>query len=299
MYNNQLLKGVFLVGLGASSYGMLATFVRLAYNEGYTTAEVTTSQFVLGILGMLFLVFLQRKKNQHGRYMASAKDKLLLMTAGTSLGLTSVFYYLSVLFLPVSIAIVLLMQTVWMGVVIEIFFFKKYPDVKKIMAVLMVLIGTLMATNALASNFELDWRGIALGLLSATSFTTTMFTANHIAVHVSAAKRSLFMLLGGAVVVFTFAFFTLSEPFQWTIFYKWGILLALFGTIIPPILMNKGFPITGISIGSIVSALELPVSVSMAFLLLHEKVTLIQWQGIILILVAIILMNTSFSKSKQ
>lgn len=298
MSNNQFLKGVFLVGLGASSYGMLATFVRLAYNEGYTTAEVTSSQFILGILGMLFIVLIQRKKNQNVRFKATAKDKIQLMAAGTSLGLTSVFYYLSVLFLPVSIAIVLLMQTVWMGVVVEILFFNKWPDFKKIIAVVLVLIGTILATNALASNFTLDWRGIALGLLSAASFTTTMFTANHIAIHVSAAKRSLFMLLGGAVIVFSFALFSLSGPYQWSIFAKWGLLLALFGTIIPPILMNKGFPITGIGIGSIVSAIELPVSVTMAFLLLNEKVTLLQWIGIVLILLAIVLMNTSFSKKK-
>ena len=55
MQQNNVLKGVILVGLGASFYGMLATFVKLAYKEGYTTAEVTTPQFVLGILGMLLL----------------------------------------------------------------------------------------------------------------------------------------------------------------------------------------------------------------------------------------------------
>jgi hypothetical protein len=37
------------------------------------------------------------------------------MLAGTSLGMTSVFYYLTVKYIPVSIGIVLLMQTVWMG----------------------------------------------------------------------------------------------------------------------------------------------------------------------------------------
>ena len=61
MQQNNVLKGVILVGLGASFYGMLATFVKLAYKEGYTTAEVTTSQFVLGILGMLLLSLYQAK----------------------------------------------------------------------------------------------------------------------------------------------------------------------------------------------------------------------------------------------
>ncbi|MGL4384200.1 MAG: EamA family transporter, partial [Flavobacterium sp.] len=36
MTKNQVLKGVFLVGLGATSYGMLATFVKMAYDEGYS-----------------------------------------------------------------------------------------------------------------------------------------------------------------------------------------------------------------------------------------------------------------------
>lgn len=52
MGKNNILKGVFLVGLGATSYGMLATFVKMAYNEGFSTAEITVSQFVLGILGI-------------------------------------------------------------------------------------------------------------------------------------------------------------------------------------------------------------------------------------------------------
>ena len=55
MSQNNTLKGVLLVGLGATSYGMLATFVKLAYSENYTTAEVTASQFVFGILGMFFI----------------------------------------------------------------------------------------------------------------------------------------------------------------------------------------------------------------------------------------------------
>lgn len=38
---------------------MLATFVKLAYNDGYTTAEVTTSQFMWGIIGLLILNVIQ------------------------------------------------------------------------------------------------------------------------------------------------------------------------------------------------------------------------------------------------
>ena len=65
MVKNTLLKGVLLVALGATSYGMLATFVKMAYGEGYTTAEVTFSQFAFGILGMLIINLFLKTKNKN------------------------------------------------------------------------------------------------------------------------------------------------------------------------------------------------------------------------------------------
>lgn len=297
MSKNEVLKGLFLVGLGATSYGMLATFVKLAYNENFTTAEVTSSQFIYGILGMLIINGFQKLKSKQPVINASKKNIVQLMLAGTSLGMTSVFYYLCVKYINVSIAIVLLMQTVWMGVLLEWVLDKVVPSSKKITAVIVVLLGTILATNMTsASSLQVDWRGIFWGLLAAASFTTTMFTANKIALGVSSAQRSLYMLLGGAVIVFAFALFTQNTPFNFEIFYKWGIFLALFGTIIPPILLNAGFPKTGIGLGSIISSLELPVSVLMAYIILGEKVVFIQWLGIVLIIAAIVIMNTNFKK---
>ncbi|KAF2335040.1 EamA family transporter [Flavobacterium daemonense] len=298
MSQNNVLKGVFLVALGATTYGMLATFVKMAYSEGYTTAEVTTSQFVLGIIGILIINAFQKIKHKGKTVKASSKNIFSLMLAGTSLGMTSLFYYLAVKYIPVSIGIVLLMQTVWMGVLLEMILEKKLPSLQKVIAVFIVLIGTALATNLIHADFKLDWRGIMWGLLAAASFTTTMFTANSVATEISSAQRSLYMLLGGAVIVFSFAFATQTETFNLAIFLKWGIVLSLFGTIIPPMLMTAGFPLTGIGLGSIVSALELPVSVTMAFILLNEKVIFLQWVGIVLIILAIIIMNINFKAKK-
>lgn len=297
MIKNSVLKGVFLVGLGATSYGMLATFVKIAYGEGFTTPEVTIAQFVYGITGMLLITMFQKSKKGNDVAKASTKNISQLVLAGTSLGMTSIFYYLAVKYIPVSIAIVLLMQTVWMGVLFEMILEKKRPSTQKIISVIIVLFGTALATNLIKSKVELDWRGIALGLLAAASFTTTMFTANRVATHISSAQRSLYMLLGGAVIVTGFAIATQNTPFNFEIFMKWGIVLALFGTIIPPLLFNAGFPLTGIGLGSIVSALELPVSVLMAYVLLGEKVIFIQWIGIILIILAIVIMNVNVKKT--
>jgi drug/metabolite transporter (DMT)-like permease len=303
MTKNSVLKGVILVGLGATSYGMLATFVKMAYSDTgitglpFTPAEVISAQFVLGIFAVLIINAFQKTQTKMPVLKASKRNITQLMLAGTSTGLTSIFYYLAVRFIPVSIGIVLLMQTVWMGVLLEMILEKKRPSNIKIIAVCIVLIGTALATNIINTETQLDWRGIALGILAAASFTTTMFCANRVATEISSAQRTLYMLLGGAVIVLVFALATQHTPFNYDIFFKWGILLALFGTVIPPMLMNAGFPHTGIGLGSIVSSLELPVSVMMAFFILGEKVIFIQWMGILLIIFAIVFMNISFKKT--
>lgn len=303
------------MGLGATSYGMLATFVKMAYGEGFTTAEVTCSQFLFGIIGILLINAFQKNRNKNTATKASKKNIKQLMVAGTSTGLTSIFYYLAVKFdIPVSIAIVLLMQTVWIGVLLEMFLEKKLPSRMKIISVIIVLVGTALATNLINSSVELNPLGLFFGMLAAASFTTTMFTANRVATEISSAQRSLYMLLGGGTMVLLFALitqiipnlspsmadamgvFSTAKDFDFNIFLKWGIVLSLFGTIIPPMLLNAGFPLTGIGLGSIVSSLELPVSVLMAFFLLHEQVLFVQWIGILLIIMAIVIMNVNFKK---
>lgn len=315
MDKNKVLKGALFVGLGASFYGMLTTIVKLAYNSPnhYTTAEVTTSQFFLGIMGLIVITLIHRKTTKKEIASPTRKDFWKLILAGTSFGGTSLFYYLSIQSIDVSIGIVLLMQSVWLSVVLESILEKKFPNKRKIIATLIVLIGTVFATNALNTDIELNPIGVMWGLLAAVSYTVTMFTSNKIANYLSPAKKSLIMLFGGSILVMLFLFFTqigpfhfdffkdlyLSvsnnpssvRPFDFSIFYTYGLLLALFGTILPPILLNKGFPNAGLGLGSIVSSMELPVAVTFAYLLLHEKVAAIQWFGIALILLAIVLMN--------
>ena len=320
MEKKNMLKGVLYVALGASIFGMLATFVKLSYQDGYTTSEVTTAQFVLGLTGLLILNLIQKKTSKKPLTQPTSREIKMLMLAGTSLGCTSLFYYLCVQYINVSIAIVLLMQSVWFSVVVESVISKKFPNAKKVIATIIVLIGTFFATNMINLNVKLDLNGIFWGLMAAASFSITMFTSNKIATHIPVLKKSLIMLSGGAVIIFIFLFFAqigplhfdvLKEfylnftdntvhirPFDYSIFYTYGFILALFGTIIPPTLFNLGFPKAGLGLGSIISSIELPVSVTMAFILLGEQVILIQWMGIILILFAIVLMNLP-SKKKE
>lgn len=285
------------MALGASSYGMLTTFVKMAYNEGFTTAEVTISQYVLGALGLLFLNLIL--KNKETPIVYSLKPAFKLMLAGTSTGLTSVFLYLAVQHVSVGIGIVLLMQTVWMGVIVEMIIYKKLPGIRKLFAVLIVLGGTILTTTVGQGNVNIEWIGIIWGLMAALSYTATMYSSNSISLQLPALKRSFFMIAGGLVMILLIFHAQLSKEFSFGIFFRWGIFLSLFGTILPPILLTRGMPLIGIGLGAIISSLEIPVSVLMAFLFINENITLVQWIGVGLILAAVVVMNIPQTKSSR
>lgn len=289
--NNPVLKGSILVAIGASSYGMLTTFVKIAYAEGYTSYEITFSQMLLGLLGLILINLLFVKEKQNYKAETKTKSILKLMLAGTSLGLTSTFYYLAVKYIPVSIGIVLLMQSVWIGVLLEALLTKKKPGLNKIVAVLIILVGTVLATNILMDSLKLDWRGIGWGLLAAVSYTITIYSSNTVATHLHSLRRSLWMMLGGFIIVAVISVPFLIEQFNVEIFLKWGLILALFGTILPPIFFTNGMPKINVGLGAIISSVELPVAVIMAYLLLGEVINVYQWIGILIILGSVILMN--------
>ena len=303
-HSNNLTAGIIFILIGSSSYGMLSTFVKLAYKQNFTTAEVTASQFIWGafVLAVMSLFIKNAKK-------ATATDITKLMIAGIPVGLTSVLYYLSVKYIDASVAVVLLMQSVWMGVIVEYFQTKKTPSLEKLIAVAFIIFGTLLATKVLgATHITLDIRGLVLGILTAVCFSWTLFSTNSVASHLHSITRSKYMLYGGLVVVMLFTLLTQIAPYYFDlhlvgedfifnkafnpeIFLTYGLIVAIFGTIIPPIMLNQGFPIVGVGLGSILSSAELPVAMLIAFTFLGEVVNPIQWLGVFFILSAIVLMN--------
>lgn len=304
--------GVLYVILGSSSYGMLSTFVKIAYKHGYTISEVTLAQLTIGALALTAMAARLPKTVPR----ASRAEARNLILSGIPMGLTSVFYYASVQYIAASVAVVLLMQSVWIGVVAEAVQKRQWPTFSKLIAVALILLGTVFATNALEASAQLDVRGLALGFLSALSFSSTLYASSAVAKHLPPVKRSQLMLYGGTLVVVLFAICTQLAPHYlglqllsdgWThkkafdpsIFVNYGLFVAVFGTIIPPIMMNKGFPIVGVGLGSILSSTELPVAVMISFLLLHEPVSLVQWGGVLTILFAIYLLNYRVLSSRR
>ncbi|MGM0922564.1 MAG: EamA family transporter [Bacillota bacterium] len=293
---SQLFKYSFLVLVGACSYGVISTIIKIAYMHGFTVNEVIGSQYLFGFFMFLICVTLFSRKK------VSFKQALTLMITGTTTSLTGIFYGKSLETIPASIAIILLFQFTWIGIVIEAIAVKKLPGPDKVLAAVILLIGTFMAGNIFGHDaFSLSNPGIIWGLLSAVSFSLFIFASGKAAIELPSLTRSLFMSLGAAVfllIVFSPDFLTNGSMQSGLWIY--ALLLGFFGVFIPVVLFSIGTPKIGSGIATILGAAELPMAILCSVLILKEQVTILQTAGIIMILAGIVTPQLyHFLKHKQ
>ncbi len=298
---NERIKGGVLVLLGAISFGFLSTIVKFAYDAGYSLGEITGSQAFTGmaILWIAYWISISVKKgNKQKAENSTSKNNILktkwwkVSVAGIFTGLVGIFYYQSVKLMPASIAIILLMQYLWISVLIEAIVFKKRPTKKQLILLGVVFAGTFLAGGIFSEEVVINIKGIIYGLLAATSYAIFLITSGRVGNDLPVLKKSALMITGSCAatwIIFPPMFF-FNGVFLSGL-YAWGIALALLGTVIPPFFFSYGIPRVGVSISAIISAAELPTATLSAALILGESVDYIKWIGVILILASIVATN--------
>ncbi|WP_315823699.1 EamA family transporter [Paraflavitalea speifideaquila] len=119
-----MTKYIWMVFAGACSFGILSTFVKLAYREGYTPAEIAGTQAFTGMFVLWLWAWFNRKQQKEpGTCQPLRNAWWPVLGTGAAIGLTTFVYYVSVKYIPASIAIILLMQFTWMGVLLDYIFF--------------------------------------------------------------------------------------------------------------------------------------------------------------------------------
>jgi len=289
-------KYIIIVALGALSFGMLSSFAKIAYTQGYTPAEITLTQAFVGtVILWSIAIFRTLKKGQ------KLTLNLQLLLAGTSMGASAYTYYLSVAFIPASLAIVLLMQITWLSIVIEWIFFKKRPSNIEIGSAVFIIFGTVLAGNLSdLNNASISIKGVLLSLLSALLYTLYIVFTSKVGKKTPMFEKSALMTSGSAMIIFLINFeaITTSNHLDFGLL-QWGTFLAIFGTVIPPICFTVGMPKIGAGLSSVLLTLELPAAVFCAHIILGEKVTFLQIVGIVIMLGAIIYLNIAKTKKQK
>ena len=277
-----------LIVIASSSYGILSTIIKVAMSHGFTSAEAVSSQYIIGfmLIATIFIV------TQRQRPTLSKKGLFLIICAGMFTGCTGIVYGESLKYLPASLAVVMLFQFTWIGLFLDCALHRRLPSRPEVVSLFILFVGTILAAGVLDVDLStIPWQGWVLGLAAAFSFSCFIQFNSRPVEGVTTTLRVLIMSSVALVMISIF----LSPEIIWNgkLFneglWKYGLSLGLFGIILPIYLFSIAVPKVGGALASILSAVELPVAVTVSVLVLQEHLTIIQVAGIILVIVGMLL----------
>jgi drug/metabolite transporter (DMT)-like permease len=284
MQMNRMIAIMFVL-IGGASYGLISPVVKMAYDAGFSPGDVTSSQYFLATLVLVIIAALQYRRLKE----LTRRDLLLFSFLGVLSTGTSVFYYLSLSYLSASLAIVLLFQFAWIVMLIDFLVTRNRPTPVKWVALVLILTGTVFAVDLLHSEWgAISMTGLLLGLLSSVTYSTFLYCTSYVRPGTSPWVNSAVIAVASTVTVFfVFPPVFLFDGALWDGLWFWALIIGALGQIIPPVFFNMGIPKIGGSLAGVLGSIELPVAVVAAFVLLHERVSGVQWLGIAMILLGI------------
>lgn len=283
------IRYVLMVLFGGIMYGTMSSFVKMSYAEGYTAAQLSFWQALLAFVFLAVFSFVSHRKGQP----LSKTNVMPLLLTGSAIGLTNFLYYLSVAYIPASLAIILLMQFTWLDLLIERMFFNRKASNAELLAIAVIMVGTVMASGILSAGLEnLPIVGIALALGASVTYAVYIVANGRCGRNVRWQSKSMAIMGGSALTILAVnGGSQLNPDYINADFLMWGLFLAVIGTTIPTALFAAGIPKVGAGLSAILMTVELPVAVICAHLVLGEKLSAVQICGVVVMLSAISSMN--------
>jgi len=275
-----------MIIVAASSYGILSTIVKLAMQQGFSASEAVTSQYVCGFILVALLYIVTQRRIPHFR-----GGKVLVLT-GMLTATTGIVYGQALIYLPASLAVVMLFQFTWIGMLIECVAQRRLPKRIEVISLIILFIGTIMAAGIINVDLSgIPFKGWVLGFLSGVSFAFFIFINSKPIEGMDSTTRLLFVSTVALIMASIFQ----SPEIVWdgTLFseglWMYGAALGLFGIVLPIFLFSVAVPRVGSGMSSILGAMELPVAVMASVLILREPFTFIQFFGILVIFLGMVL----------
>ena len=241
-------------------------------------------QYLVALVACLGFAIVRRVK------FADARECAKMALFGVFTGLTSICYYTSVSLLPSAAALTLLFQYVWVSVLIECVVERRLPTRSTVVAVAVVLVGTVFAAGVFEGALGmLDPLGVAFGAGSAVFYALFLYLSGRIGVDQPAALRAAMLPVGGLIVT------SLANPacYATALFdakvWPFAIGMSILGVVLPTTLINYASPKLSTGMVSVMASSELPVGIFAAWALVGDAPTPLVLFGAALVLVGIVI----------
>lgn len=295
MLSSNTGMGYLTVLISATCFATAGIFIKLAYASNITAWQLITIQFIISSITLVVITALY--KPELFKMKSTQYIKVAFLGIVGTLG-TSLLFFFALKVINAGLGTVLLYTYPAFITIGSVVFLGQRPDVRQIISLVLTLLGAILMVDIFNLQLrETSSQGIILALLGALCYAFYNLFSETLLKSLDALQVSTF-----AQVFSTLALIIIKPP--WFLFenaiplkgYLFGALLAIVTSVISFFFLLVGISIIGASKAAIVSTFELPVTLLLAYLILHETVNVIQIIGALLIVSSIILLR-SYSES--
>ena len=256
---------------------------KIAYGSGVPPLTLVSFRTIVAAL-LLWGVFILLRP---GEIKISLRDLVGCVGVGAVNGFGSLLYYTSLDRLDASRAS--LLNTLYPLWVVLFLFASGQPLTPLTMARLGLSMGGVFLLTR-ARPGEIDWLGVMLMIASSATYGWHLVLGQWVLADVPSRTAALYILTSMAAVVGG-ARLLQRTPLESISFQGWSSILALgLTTALSRLAMFSALERLGGVETSLAGLLELMISLLLAYLLLGERLTLVQWVGGLLLVISLILM---------
>ena len=277
-----------MVVVSAIAFGTLSIFAKLAYSNGLGTEQLLAFRFALAAIGMLALSF---AVGQNPIRLTRRQAASLVAVGGVLYTLQAMTYFIALRTLPASLCVLIVYIYPSLVVIAGWLFLRRRVSRWHVGALVASFAGVILLVGG--AQFQLG-TGLIFAFAAPLMYTTFILISERVMAAVPPVAASAVMMSGTAVVLVIIALFQGQlvlprSPQAWLI----SVGIAVVPTMIAISLFLAGLPRVGAARASLISTLELVVTVTLAILLLGDRFTLLEAFGGALVLGAVVVVQAA------
>jgi drug/metabolite transporter (DMT)-like permease len=283
------LIGVFLILISGSSFGTLAIFARLAYEDGVTPITLLFLRFGIASLCMLFIMWLRSLPIPRGWVLLG-----LALMGGIGYVGQALSYFTALTLIPAGLVALLLYLYPAIVTILAVIILKERISKWKMIALLIALGGTVLTIGPTGGG---QFLGVIFGLAAAFIYSIYILVGSKITKQVTAIQSSTVVIVSAAIV--SGGLVAIKGPAFPATASGWAsvIAIALISTILAIVTFFAGLERVGPTNASTLSTVEPAVTVVLAAMVLGETISFFRIIGGMMIILAVIILARSEAPS--
>jgi drug/metabolite transporter (DMT)-like permease len=277
-----------MVLISAVGFGTLAILAKIGYGAGLGTEQTLAYRFGLAAIGMWALAI---ATGQNPMRLGRGRLSVLITLGVVVYTAQSLTYFIALRSLPAST--VVLIAYIYPSLVVAAgwLFLRRRVSIWHGLALIASFVGLAMLVGA--AHFQFAW-ALVFAVASPTIYTGYILVGERVMSTSPAVAASAVIMSGAALAFCVLAAFQHQlalprNPTGWAV----AIGIALFPTMLAISLFMAGLPRIGAARAALLSTLEPVVTVTLAVVVLGDRLSLVQVAGGILVVTAVVVVQAT------